>query len=186
MKSSVFFLVGVITILIACGEEPMPKPRGQIRLEYPVADYRMFESSAPYSFDYNTFAHITPNPKKPYWYTIEYDKMKASIYLSYFPVQDNLNSLLKDSEELIDTHTIKANSAKDSQFENSERKIYGLITRLGGETASNIQFHFTDSIHHFLSGSLYFHAHPNPDSLKPAIDYIEKDVKRLAESLQWK
>ena len=86
----------------------------------------------------------------------------------------------------MDTHTIKANSANDSKFENPDRKVYGLITRLGGETASNIQFHLTDSVRHFISGSLYFHVHPKPDSLRPAIDYIEKDIKYFAESLKWK
>lgn len=186
MKINILFLLGVITALISCDETPMPKPRGHIRLEYPVANYKLFESSAPYTFNYNTFAQIIQNNRKPHWYTIDYKKMNASVYLSYFPIQNNLNALLKDSEELLDTHTIKANSARDFQFKNTEKKVYGLITRLGGETASNIQFHFTDSIQHFLSGSLYFHVHPNPDSLKPAINYIENDIKELAESLQWK
>lgn len=181
-----FFIAGFIT-LSSCNDKPMAKPRGHVRLEYPQAHYKKWEASnTPYSFEYNTFAEIKHNPKRAFWYTIEYKKMNATVYLSYFPVQNNLKSLLKDSEELLDTHTIKANSAKDSQFSNPEKKVYGLITRLGGETASNIQFHFTDSIQHFLSGSLYFHTHPKPDSLKPAIDYISKDIRYLAESLHWK
>ncbi len=164
----------------------MAKPRGHIRLEYPKAHYKKPNVfNMPYSFEYNTFAQIQSNPKKSHWYNIEYSKMNATLYLSYFPIQNNLKSLLKDSEELLDTHTIKANSANESQFNNPEERVYGLITRLGGETASNIQFYFTDSIQHFLSGSLYFHTQPKPDSLKPAIDYILKDIKHLAESLKW-
>ncbi|APD06709.1 hypothetical protein UJ101_01185 [Flavobacteriaceae bacterium UJ101] len=184
--NSILFILG-FTFLVSCNEKPMAKPRGHVRLEYPQAHYKNFDiPKTPYSFDYNTFAQIKTNPKRNYWYTIEYKKMNATVYLSYFPVKNNLKSLLKDSEELLDTHTIKANSANDSQFSNSDEKVYGLITRLGGETASNIQFHFTDSVQHFLSGSLYFHTHPKPDSLKPAIDYISKDIKHLAESLHWK
>lgn len=177
-----------MAILISCKEEqPMAKPRGHVRLEYPKAHYQSFnQPEVPYSFDYNTFAEITPYSKKKYWYNIEYKKMKATIYLSYFPIQNNLKLLLKDAEELLDTHTIKANSVNESQYNNPDKNVYGLITRLGGETASNIQFHFTDSIHHFLSGSLYFHTQPQPDSLKPAVNYISKDIKHFAESLKWK
>lgn len=185
--NTVFIIITAFIIFISCKEESMAKPRGHIRLEYPKPIYKSFEASHnPYNFEYNTFAQLKISPKRDFWYTLEYKKMNATVYLSYFPIQNNLKSLLKDSEELLDTHTIKANSANDSQFDSPDQKVYGLITRLGGETASNIQFHFTDSIQHFLSGSLYFHTQPKPDSLKPAIDYISKDIKHLAESLHWK
>ena len=44
----------------------------------------------------------------------------------------------------------------------------------------------TDSTKHFLVGSLYFYSRPNYDSLLPALDYIEKDVVHLMETLSWK
>ncbi len=187
MKINITFIIITLIFLVSCSEETMAKKRGHVRLEYPNAKYLTFESTdTPYVFDYNETGTVNKNKKKENWYRIDYKKMKASIYLSYFPINNNLKSLLKDSEELLDTHTIKANSAKDSKFENPEQKTYGLVTRLGGETASNIQFYFTDSIKHYLSGSLYFHTQPQPDSLKPAIDYIEKDIKQLAKTLKWK
>ncbi len=39
---------------------------------------------------------------------------------------------------------------------------------------------------HFLSGSLYFYAKPNYDSIYPAAEYLKKDIKRIMESLEWK
>ena len=37
-----------------------------------------------------------------------------------------------------------------------------------------------------MIGSLYFYSRPNYDSLLPALDYIEKDVIHLMETLEWK
>ena len=55
-----------------------------------------------------------------------------------------------------------------------------------GNAASNLQFHATDSTHHFIKGALYFYAKPNYDSILPAVEYIKKDILRLIESLEWK
>ena len=54
-----------------------------------------------------------------------------------------------------------------------------------GDAASQIQFFLTDSTHNFLIGSLYFYAKPNYDSILPALKYIEKDIIKLIETLEW-
>jgi hypothetical protein len=43
----------------------------------------------------------------------------------------------------------------------------------------------TDSIEHFLRGSLYFNETPNADSLLPVKQYIKEDFITLMESLKW-
>ena len=55
-----------------------------------------------------------------------------------------------------------------------------------GNAASQSQFYATDSLRHFISGSIYFKAVPNYDSIQPASAYIEKDIRKIMESLQWK
>jgi len=55
-----------------------------------------------------------------------------------------------------------------------------------GNAASQYQFFLTDSIDHFLVGSLYFYAQPNFDSIYPAAVYLEKDIVHLMETLKWK
>ena len=54
-----------------------------------------------------------------------------------------------------------------------------------GDAASQAQFYLTDSVRHFLTGSIYFKTQPNFDSIVPAAAYLEKDIRRIMESLQW-
>ena len=55
-----------------------------------------------------------------------------------------------------------------------------------GNAASQAQFYVTDSINHFVTGSLYFYAKPNYDSIYPAANYLQKDIRRIMESMEWK
>jgi gliding motility-associated lipoprotein GldD len=59
------------------------------------------------------------------------------------------------------------------------------MNNITGNTASQIQFHITDSTHHFINGSLYFYVQPNYDSIMPAIDYIKQDISHLLETFKW-
>jgi gliding motility-associated lipoprotein GldD len=61
-----------------------------------------------------------------------------------------------------------------------------MFYEVGGNAASQSQFYVTDSINHFITGSLYFYAKPNYDSILPAANYLQKDIKRIMESLEWK
>ena len=54
-----------------------------------------------------------------------------------------------------------------------------------GDAASQIQFFLTDSSYNFLIGSLYFYAKPNYDSILPAVKYVERDIVKLIETLEW-
>jgi gliding motility-associated lipoprotein GldD len=57
---------------------------------------------------------------------------------------------------------------------------------IDGDAASQAQFYVTDSVKHFVTGSLYFNQKPNFDSIMPAASYIKSDIKRLMESLKWR
>jgi len=37
-----------------------------------------------------------------------------------------------------------------------------------------------------VTGSLYFYAKPNYDSILPAAMYLQNDIRRIMESLRWK
>ena len=113
--------------------------------------------------------------------------MKATIYLTYQKVENNnLDSLLRDAQNLTQKHTIKADEIASNLFENKDSKAYGMLYEIGGDAASQSQFYLTDSLNHFISGSLYFYAKPNYDSIYPASEYLKRDIKRLMESLKWK
>jgi gliding motility-associated lipoprotein GldD len=93
---------------------------------------------------------------------------------------------LKDAQNLTYKHVIKADDIVEQPYLNPERKVYGMFYRVGGNAATNAQFYVTDSLHHFVTGSVYFYTKPNYDSIMPAADYIRNDMQHLMETIKWK
>ncbi|MGV0829609.1 gliding motility lipoprotein GldD [Empedobacter brevis] len=179
-SSAIFFM--------SCNKgEDIAKPLGQVRLEYPQQTYLSFSENVPYTFQYSTFGKVIPG-KKPNSFNIVYPTMKATIYLTYFPVKSpqDLIIQIKESESFVQEQTVKASFISPQEFTFPQKRVFGTLYELGGESAINIQFHATDSTANFLAGSVYFKTQPKPDSLAPAVDYIKKDVKKLLETLEWK
>jgi gliding motility-associated lipoprotein GldD len=119
-------------------------------------------------------------------FSITYPKMKATVYLTYKPVTGNLNNLLRDAQKLTYEHVIKADNIVEQPFLNGDKKVYGMFYQVGGNAATNSQFYVTDSLKHFITGSVYFYAKPNFDSIMPAASYIKNDMQTLVETLEWK
>lgn len=179
---TIFFLV--FFSFFSCKKEVLPKPTSQLRLDYNVAQYAHFENACPFAFDINDKAFI--KEKSDCNFAIDYPKMKATIYLSYKPVQNNINILLKDAQKLTYEHVIKADDILEQPFINSNQKVYGMFYHVNGNAATNAQFYVTDSVKHFIDCSVYFYAKPNFDSIMPAASYVKNDMQRLMESLRWK
>lgn len=180
-----FFVIGVYTmLLIGCKQNTLPKPRAYLSLNYPKPAYETIGVDCPYTFDINQFAKLVY--EENCWNKIVYPKMKATVYLSYIPVENNLDSLLYDAYQMPSKHIIKAEEIPERIFKNPSNRVYGTLFRVVGETASQVQFFLTDSINHFIVGSLYFYAKPNYDSIMPAAHYIETDIIHLIDSFYWK
>ena len=60
-----------------------------------------------------------------------------------------------------------------------------MFYEVGGNAASQSQFYVTDSVNHFVTGSLYFYAKPNYDSILPAAHYLKKDIQHIMETIKW-
>lgn len=172
-------------VLVSCAEETQPKPSGELRLEYPTATYQKFSSACDFGFEYSKFAKIK-NAKNPCWYYIDYPKMKAKIFITYFPIKNDLDLHVKESEKMVYEHTIKASSIDTKNFSYPERKVFGNFYELKGPSASNLQFFVTDSTRNYVTANLYFNTRPKPDSLAPAIAYIKKDLLHLIDTFEWK
>nr|WP_322623229.1 gliding motility lipoprotein GldD [uncultured Flavobacterium sp.] len=177
-------LFTVATVLTGCGEDPKPKPEAFLRLDYELGNNKRFDAACPFTFDYNSNAII--KDKGNCALVLQYPKMKATIYLSYKPVNNNLDLLVRDAERLTYEHVIKADNINSQPFVNRDSKVYGMFSSVGGNAATNAQFYVTDSIHHFITGSMYFYAKPNFDSIMPAAAYIKNDMQNLVESIHWK
>jgi gliding motility-associated lipoprotein GldD len=174
----------LLSFFTACQEETLPKPTALLRLDYPVAQYMAFDNPCPFDFQYNADSNV--KVKQDCGVTITYPKMKVTVYLTYRQVNNNINDLLKDAQKLTYEHVIKADDIVEIPFINSKNKVYGMFYQLGGNAASNTQFYLTDSIQHFVTGSVYFYSKPNYDSIMPASSYIKDDMKTLMETMKWK
>ena len=176
--------------MLGCGDDPLPKPKGYLRLEYPDATYKKATLPLPFSFEKNELSEPISsinNSASSKGIDIKYPSLKGTIYLTYKKVEnDNLDNLLRDAQNLTQKHTIKADEIASDLFENTDAKVYGMLYQIGGNAASQSQFYVTDSINHFVSGSLYFYAKPNYDSIYPASEYLKKDIQRIMETIRWK
>jgi len=112
--------------------------------------------------------------------------MHASIFIMYKKIDDILNKLLSDAQKLSYEHVVKADGIYEEQVENPDHRVYGMYYEVQGNAASQSQFYLTDSTGHFVTGSLYFYAKPNYDSILPAAAYLQNDIRELIKSLRWK
>lgn len=182
-----FLLLLIIIFMCSCSDSTQPKPSGFLSLKYKEASYEKVDLDCPFSFEKNQLSTLKKsNAEKPCWFTLEYPRMKAKVYLTYYPVKDNLRALLIDAQKLPEKHTIKADLIEASIYQNEDKNTFGNFYEIEGDAASQAQFYLTDSTSHFLTGSLYFEVKPNYDSILPAANYLKKDMRHLIETLEWK
>ena len=188
------FLLPLLTgLLVACGNDPIPKPKGYLRLEYPKPEYKNVDVSLPFTFDKNQLAKRIRSIKADsthhiYGVDLDYPSLKGTIYLTYKDVSSKaqLMNYIKDAQNLTQKHVIKADEIAEQPYINKDHHVFGMFYEVGGNAASQSQFYVTDSTKHFLNGSLYFYAKPNYDSILPAAVYLKNDIQRIMESLRWK
>ncbi|WP_409415466.1 gliding motility lipoprotein GldD [Flavobacterium sp. PS2] len=184
-KSIAIIVLFIMTITVfSCKDDVVPKPASYLRLDYAEAKYVNFENQCPFAFEMNAEAVI--KGEKDCGFMISYPKMKATIYLTYKPVNGDINKLLKDAQKLTYEHVIKADDILEQPYLNPDKKLYGMFYQVDGNAATNSQFYITDSIKHFVTGSVYFYAKPNFDSIMPAASYIKNDMQHLMETIKWK
>ncbi len=190
-KKSLFFLpAALLMVLVSCHNNYTPKPRGYFRIDLPRHAYRDFDSTYPYRFSYPVYARISNDPLSPekkYWMDINFPRFHATLHISYKTINHNLRKYLEDSRKMVVKHIPKANAINDSLIVDPQRDLFGMTYDIeGAGVASPYQFILTDSLHHFLRGSLYFHVEPNNDSLEPVIRFIKQDIRHFINTLRWK
>ncbi len=191
-----FAIVTVLVLMLAsCGEEDyVPKPKAFLRLDFPNATYQKQDiPKMPLAFDVSNLVDdlkvkTIPGTTESYGVNLEYKPLKATIFLTYKAIngsEKNLNAYLRDAQKLTLEHTKKADEIPVYLYEDVKRRVYGVLSEVKGNVASPAQFYVTDSVNHFLTGSLYFKAKPNYDSILPAANYLQKDIQWIMETIEW-
>lgn len=182
--------IHLVLVLIAslclgsCADEVAVKPAAKLRLDYPQPEYVLADFDCDYEFQINRIAQIIP--RKDCWVNINYPTIDATLFITYRAVNNNLDSLLYDAQKLTYDHTVKAQKILEQPRVDSMNKVYGMFYMINGDAATQSQFYVTDSLNHFVTGSVYFNARPNFDSVYPAVAYLRDDIRRIMETMHWK
>jgi gliding motility-associated lipoprotein GldD len=195
-RTRILVLLIFVSACCGCRQVSIPKPRGHFRIDLPARQYILFNGQTdkkvnfPVSFEYPVYGNLTSqdeyNSAKG-WFNIEFPFYKAKIYLTYKTIHNDLDSLLDQSYDInVKNHVSKADAINEQVYSNRDNKVYGILYDLKGNTASAVEFYVTDSISHYLRGSLYFSSEPNADSLEPVINFFRGDIVHLIETLKWK
>jgi gliding motility-associated lipoprotein GldD len=191
-------LIAMIIILVladGCRQTSVPKPKGFFRIDLPEKEYITFDGEKseipiPVAFEYPAYGHLSLDKEfanEPGWFNIEFPPYNARIYLTYKNVNNDFTSLMEQTYKMnVKNHVSKADAINEQAFNNENERVYGILYNLKGNTASAVQFYVTDSVSHYLRGSLYFSSEPNADSLAPVIDFFRDDIIHLVETLKWK
>lgn len=183
MKLNIGLLIFMVCFMSSCQEDELPKPRAMLRLEYPTGKEDVLET-AYFSMKYNKLAQLKSQSNTSF--VLDYPLMRGSVFINYKEVNGNLDKLLTDAQKLSYEHVLKADGIYEELVVNDPHKVFGMYYEVKGDAASQAQFYVTDSTKHFLTGSLYFYAKPNYDSILPAAVYLQKDIRNIIESLRWK
>lgn len=192
--NNIFVLLTSVILFVSCGTDGCytPKPKGYMRIIFPEKNYVEYDTTAlPFAFERSVSASVDlkKDERRLKWVDIRYPDYNGIVFLSYIPIR-NLNDLAGEvdtSYQLLSKHFDFSSGVEERKFVNEDAKVYATVYCLQGQNvASTYQFWATDSVSHFLRGSLYIDCVPNNDSLAPVLDYLQMDIEHLIETLRWR
>tara|TARA_B100000945_G_C20205822_1_gene513673 strand:+ start:95 stop:673 length:579 start_codon:yes stop_codon:yes gene_type:complete len=191
MKNNPYILILTLFIitLFSCTTKNKIVPNGYFRIDLPEKKYKTHNfKNCNFSTEIPEYLTISIHSQNSCWITLSNNPNNINIHLSYHKINNNLDSLLKDSHNLVyEGHYRKA----DGIWETPGSNLNSMIYELYGEVATPIQFYVTDKKNHFLRGSMYPSTinkmiRINRDSLNPIINFYKKDIEKIIESIHWK
>lgn len=169
-----------------------PKPTAYLRFDMPAKAYTLMDTAAlPFAFERGADAQldIKRNTQREKWVDLVYPQQCGYLFLSYKALAgpDDLRAQVDTSYELMRQHFDYSTGVDEQHFVNPEGRVFATTYLLkGSHVASTYQFWATDSTRHFLRGALFLDCVPNNDSLAPVLEYLQKDIDHLIETLTWK
>lgn len=197
MKKIFIFSIAILTLfttlyyfLLKEPEASYPKPKGYFRIDLPQHDYREFAPLAPFKIPVSAFAKVEILDRiqsaDSCRFNIYYPRLNARIHCTFLSVKNNIDQLVADAYTFASKHEMKASAIEREMIDFPNRNVFGIQYRIEGEAASPLQLFLTDSTTKFLRCALYFETAPNPDSIAPVYQYIERDLKYLTEHIVWR
>lgn len=190
LKISFLSIISIIIIILgySCSNNNnTPKPTAYYKITFPKKIYDRIETKN-FSCEIPLYSKFFIDPNNQDWFYVTTKKYKATIYLTYKNIDksNSLDTLIESSRKLVYDHSIKAEAITETKYINDTVNVYGILYQIKGNTATSVQFFITDSIKHFLRGSLYFDCPPNKDSLMPSVHFFEDDIVKIIETTNWK
>jgi len=188
LTSIILLLIGLFFVSCSGGGNYIPKPRGFFKTDFPEKGYvKLTDNLCPYSFEYPTYAAVKNHSDEyPCYKNIDFEKYKATLHLTYQPIENNLRMFSEQSISLVNEHMVKATAIEDTLMIDDDRQMYTMFYDLKGNVASYLQFYATDSSDHFIRGALYFNAIPNYDSIAPTLHFIRQDIIHMLSTFEWR
>jgi gliding motility-associated lipoprotein GldD len=191
ITAAFIFFISLGLFLNACSEDrTIPKPPTFLRLDFEHPGYTHYQSNCGYSFDIDKMFAVkgTVDEKgvELCHKDIDLGKLNGIMYLSYITMDKPLKEYIDHALDKVDEHKVKASSISDTSFYFPQKRVFGTLFELKGNTASPFQFYLTDSTSKFTSAVVYFNTVPNYDSLRPSLEFLKKDIYRLIETFEWK
>jgi gliding motility-associated lipoprotein GldD len=196
----------------ACNSTYTSKKTGYYKIDFPERKYTVFHKEGfPYTFEYPVYAQVVKDStyfdqdlQNPYWINLDFPQLGGRIFLSYKAVggkstykvkqadgsyKDSLGTnifdlMVNDAFKLTSKNESVASSIKDSLF-HTQNGITGVFFLVGGNAATAKQFFMSDTTKNFFRGALYFDVTPNADSLRPVVDFLQKDIDHLINTFKW-
>jgi gliding motility-associated lipoprotein GldD len=183
------FLLFIFYKLFIESEVFYPKPYGYREIDIPNAEYVLFsQKNFPYKFLVSKFSkvNIIEDKNTTYCIDINYPNFNACLEITYKNFENilDLKKYLEISENLAFFHKVKSYKITKKLIQKEGRDPFVLI-KIFGETPTKIQFYVTDKKKNFLRGALYFESCMDDEYLKPVLDFIEKDIEKIIESIEW-
>lgn len=187
-------LVSFSSFLFSCGNDQqsyVPRPKGFNRIDLPAQTYQKLTEKHPYTFEYSKSARVVPDTfatAQKDWIFIYYPQFKANIQLTYKDINNDpkrLQDYINDSFKLTGKHQVRASSIQAQKLVTTN-DLTAMIFKIEGDVPSPYQFYTTDSTKHFLRGAIYFSTATKNDSLAPVVNFIQKDMVHLLNTLQWR
>lgn len=215
IKNIILGFVAATTLAACGGNDYSPKPQAYLRIDLPEHNYWLVDSlcihpgdtlvsgtdtmvaitgsckTFPFTFEANRCVELREKdaPKGEQWLDLMYLQWDGVVFLTYKRLHspDDLRGQTDTSTRLLEKHYQFASGIDEQVFESDDHTVHAVKWHLKGRNvASTYQFYATDSLHHFLRGALYINRTPNNDSLAPVLDYMQRDLDHLIETLRWR